>query len=140
MYRYSKAAESPSCVYVKMRLVPGDVFFTPVEMHFLYDSKCNCVKYSKDGLACHEIVITDFKEHVNIEKMFTDGPTPYRIYDAPCFFFYVKSGNKRRRYRFEQHDEIIEYHKSYKWVVNLFKKICEDDKLINISTNTSTNE
>lgn len=133
MYRYSKAAESPSCVYVKMRLESGDVYYPSVEMYFLYDCKNKCVRYSTDGLVNHETIITDFNENVNIEDMFTEEPAPFVIYDVPCFYFFVKSGGKKRRYGFERHDDIIKYHNSYRWVVNLFEKICKEGKLINRS-------
>ncbi|MBR4337483.1 MAG: hypothetical protein IKP91_04510 [Bacteroidaceae bacterium] len=130
MNRYSKAATSSQYVYVKLKLTPGMVYFAPVEMHFLYDSKSKCVRYSMDGLACHETVVTDFHEHVNIEEMFTDSPAQFYITDVPIFIFHVKSGDKMIRIAFEYLNEILEYHKSYKWIVTLFEKICEKDQLI----------
>lgn len=122
MYRYSKAAESPSCVYVKMRLKSND---KSVEMHFLYDSKCKSIKYSKDGLKCHETIMTDFKEHINMKKLFTDKPTPFKVFNEPCYYFYVKSGNKKRRIKFERGR--WDNHMPYKWLVNLFEEICREE-------------
>ena len=130
MNRYSKAARSSQFVYVKMKLQPGMVYFPPVEMRFLYDSKNKCVRYSKDSLACHETVITDFHEQVNIDGMFTDGPAPFYVTDVPYYNIVVKSGDRTHRVGFEDIDEVFCCYNSYKWIVNLFKKICEENQLI----------
>lgn len=127
MNRYSKAARSPQCVYVKMTLEPAMMYFTPVVMHFLYDSNTKCVKFSKDGLVCHETVITDYQERVDIDDMFACNPeVPIAILDGTTYTFFVKSGNKRRHIDIENWDEIIGHYQPYQWVIDLFKQYSDE--------------
>jgi len=130
MNRYSKAARSPHCVYVKMTLEPSMMYFTPIVMHFLYDSNAKCIKFSKDGLASHETVITDYQEKVDIDGMFACNPdVPIAILDGTTYTFFVKSGNKRRHIDIENWNEIILYYQPYQWVIKLFKKYSDEGKL-----------
>ena len=132
MNPYASKATSLRYVYVDMELKPGGMYFSPVKIRFLYDSQDKSVKYCDDDLFHHQEIITDYQDEVNIDDMFTCGVAPYTILDSPCFHIFVKSGKRKRQIVFENSDDILEYYNSYKWVINLFRKICEEKHLIKL--------